>query len=466
MKSNQKIYFVLILGFILFSFSCATTTYYQIGHKALNEERYNDAIRNFKLAIIDDIYNVEAIRDFGIAIYYKKKLNLAERFLRLSLIRRPNDPVIFYHLGLIYEDSGQFDKAIKMYSKYIDVSPFNSLRDQIEGRLYVLINRKIKAEVEVLLTQEKALDVISIPNNTIAVTNFINMTGQKELDILQKGLVDMLITDLSQIKLINVVERARLQLLMKEMALTQTGLLDEKMTPRMGQLLGAAHIINGSLLGFGGQDLQVNSSISHVKYGIESKPPKVIGSLREFVLLEKDLVFSIIGKFGIKLSEEERAAIERVPTKDILAFMAYCHALDYEDNGLFAQARVQYQQAITLDPAFIKARSGVLKMDALSSFDPIPPKPKTFEILAGKSRGKGGTQKRNVRNVSYNPGKSAKATLETRSVIKNRLYRSAERVNPGFVPSVESRKPTVDVGASSFGVSAPVKIRIPIPTNP
>jgi tetratricopeptide (TPR) repeat protein len=458
----KKLYCFFICLFSL-SFSCATTsTYHQLGHKALEEERYNDAIRNLKLAIVDDIYDVEAIRDFGIAIYHKKKFNLAERFLKLSLMRRPNDPVIYYHLGLIYEESGEYEKAIKMYSRYVDVSPFNPLRDQIEGRIYVLINRKIKNEVELLLTQEKALDIISIPNNAIAVTHFANMTGEDQLDILQKGLVDMLITDLSQIKMLTVIERSKLNMLMNEMALTQTGLMQEDMAPRLGQLLGASHIINGTLIGLGGTDLQIDAGISHVKYGIQSKPEKVFGSLREFIKAEKDLVFAIVRKFGIKLSPEERKAIEELPTENMLAFMAYCRGLDLADQGRYAQARSHFNRAVKLDPNYIQAQSGIIKMEAVSNFNPEPPKPKMSKITK-KGGGRFKSNKAKATQVDYNPAETAKKIKES---TVSRLYRSADRVNPGFIPSVESRSPTTSDGASSLGTSAPIEIRIPIPVKP
>ena len=459
---NKILYCFFTCLFSLY-FSCATTsTYYDLGHNALEEERYNDAIRNLKLAIVDNIYDVEAIRDFGIAIYHKKKFNLAERFLKLSLMRRPSDPIIYYHLGLIYEESGEYEKAIKMYSKYVDVSPFNPLRDQIAGRIYVLIDRKIKNEVDLLLTQEKALDIISIPNNSIAVTQFANMTGEPQLDILQKGLVDLLITDLSQIKMIHVIERAKLNMLMNEMALTQTGLMQQEMAPRLGQLLGAAHIINGTLIGLGGNDLQIDAGISHIKYGVQSKPEKVFGSLREFLKAEKDLVFAIVRKFGIKLSPEERKAIEQLPTENMLAFMAYCRGLDLADQGRYDQARAHFNRAVSLDPNFVQAQSGVLKMEAMSQFNPVPPKPKMSQITR---KGGGRLKSNNAKPtpVNYNPAETAKKIKEN---TVNRLYRSAERVNPGFIPSVESRSPTTSDGATSFGTSTPIEIRIPIPVKP
>ncbi len=52
------------------------------------------------------------------------------------------------------------------------------------------------------ISQEKALQAIG-PSDTLAVLNFSNDTNRPEIDLLQKGLPLMLITDLSKIKAIS-----------------------------------------------------------------------------------------------------------------------------------------------------------------------------------------------------------------------------------------------------------------------
>ena len=54
--------------------------------------------------------------------------------------------------------------------------------------------------------------------NTLAVLYFKNQTGQPEIDPLQKGIALLLITDLSKVKSLQVVERAQLQALVEELA--------------------------------------------------------------------------------------------------------------------------------------------------------------------------------------------------------------------------------------------------------
>ena len=51
---------------------------------------------------------------------------------------------------------------------------------------------------------------------TIAISYFDNTSGLEEYNPLAKGLVDMLITDLSNVKSIQIVEREKLGSLLKE----------------------------------------------------------------------------------------------------------------------------------------------------------------------------------------------------------------------------------------------------------
>jgi hypothetical protein len=82
--------------------------------------------------------------------------------------------------------------------------------------------------------------------------------------------------------------------------------------------------------------------------------------------LEKDLVFEIINQMGISLTQEERDAIEIIPTENLLAFMAYCRGLDYEDRGLYNRAVEEYRTAVNLDPQFFPASVNLKRSESLS----------------------------------------------------------------------------------------------------
>ena len=456
---KKNIYLLLcILGLMLMMlFTGCATSYYSQGHSALEEQEYDTAIQNLKLAIADDFYNVEAIRDMGIAVYHKGNKNLAQKFLRLAQTRLTDDPVIFYYRGMIYEEQGQIDNAIKMYSSYADVSPLNSLRKEIEGRLLVLLREQMKASVKQMVDMEQALDTQLLPDDALAVLYFTNTTGEEQLALIQKGLVDMIITDLSQVESLTLVERARLQELMDEIGLGMTGMVDESTAARMGKLLGASQVVHGTILGLGDNMLRIDAGLTNIKLDDNQTADKVTGSMKDFFHLEKDIVFEIIDMMKIPLTFEERQAIEKIPTSNLLAFMSYCRGLDYEDKGLWTDAQFEYQNAVNIDPAFNAAQTGVDRSQAFSSFTAVPPEPTLAEVTQKATK----TKKTQSKVTKKKAAKKLASSSE--SPLGSRLDRTAQTVSAGFIPSVDSRKPTTEEAAPTFGASPDLQINIRVP---
>ncbi|MBN2356967.1 tetratricopeptide repeat protein [candidate division KSB1 bacterium] len=436
---------------LVFIYGCAPSTYYSRGHTLLEKQDYPGAISQLKLAIAEDYRNIDAVRDLGVAVYHTGKLNLAQGFLRLALSRHPNDPMANYYLGVVYEDRGLIADAIKQYSRYTELSPFSDLRKTIEGRLLVLIRRQMKEQIETLLAQEQALDVSQVAANSVAVLYFANLSQNPEWMPLQKGLTDMVITDLAQVQNLTVVERARLQMLIDEMGLGMSGLVKEETAPRMGKLLGAARVVQGSFTGASAENVRIDASLADIRTGQAVAADKIAGSLEQFYQLEKDLVFNIIDALGVKLSREEREAIQQVPTKNLLAFMAFCRGLDYEDKGQWDLARNEFKAAVNFDPGFSKAQSGLQRVQAFADFSakPVTPPATAFAAAEREATTLAATDKPPV-----TPGRPATLDL---------MSRTAANVTPGFYPGLDSRKPTAETGTASYGAAnIDIKIRLPI----
>ena len=71
---------------------------------------------------------------------------------------------------------------------------------------------------------------------TLTVLNFVNRHPGDQWDWLSKGLADMLITDLSASKRLQLVERERMQAFFSEMSLAEKGLIDSQTAARMGRM--------------------------------------------------------------------------------------------------------------------------------------------------------------------------------------------------------------------------------------
>ena len=82
---------------------------------------------------------------------------------------------------------------------------------------------------------------------TLAVMDFKNNSSTMRYDRLQRAIPEMLKTELSRYPEISVVERTKIESIIKEQALVQTGFIDEKKAQEVGRLAGAEYLITGKI---------------------------------------------------------------------------------------------------------------------------------------------------------------------------------------------------------------------------
>ena len=78
------------------------------------------------------------------------------------------------------------------------------------------------------------------PKKTVAILYFDNYTGSSDYDPLGKGISSMMISDLSVVQEIQLVERERMQDLIKEMELQHTKYFDSTTAVKVGTNGGRA----------------------------------------------------------------------------------------------------------------------------------------------------------------------------------------------------------------------------------
>jgi TolB-like protein len=104
------------------------------------------------------------------------------------------------------------------------------------------------------------------PQKVLAVADFTNDTGDSSMDYLKKGLANSLVTSLGMNPKSNfsIVERGQFESLVKEMGLTESGLVDVNNATKIGSALGASQIIVGGLVKLG-TSLRLNVRVIDVK---------------------------------------------------------------------------------------------------------------------------------------------------------------------------------------------------------
>ena len=297
-------------------------------------------------------YDAEALT--GIAWIYLElgRSQTATRLLRYIAERSPNYARGLFLLGAAYEGQNRYDAAMDIYSRYAYVAQDDAYRDALRWRMDWLVRRKIAEEVRQAIRNENAISVATIPENTVAVLYFYNLTDNARWNPLQKGLAQMMITDLSQVEQLRVVERLRIQKLIEELNLGMSGVMDNERIPQFGKIVGARTLVKGAYMILPNLDVELSAGAVNVLQEDVPELGRFDGALAELFKLEKDIVLRIISDLGITLTPEQLERIMVYPTKNFKAFLDYCYGLDALDLGNYNLAQRYFQQAIELDPDF------------------------------------------------------------------------------------------------------------------
>ena len=355
---------LLLISFLICG--CALVSNHHKGQRALNREEYDAAIMLFEEALRNSPSNPGILTDLGVAYFRKGDLGKSAEYLKRAKSADPQHGRAYLYMGMVYEKQDDLPQAISEYNTYYRRSPFTPMGLKLKARMGVLMRKQITREIQAAIQNEESLSVDSVPPNTIAVSYFSNHTGKEEYDVLQKGLADMLITDLSQAKSLKVLERERMQVLIDELKLGETGLIDASTTPRLGRLLGARRIVNGTIALPQAGMLRIDALAVDVATSQSDAEAYAMGDQERFFLMEKELVFDILDDLKVTLTQEERDAIQKLPTESFLAFLAYCRGLDYEDRGMYQQAAQQYKDAAKIDPGFSQAKEKAGEIQTLA----------------------------------------------------------------------------------------------------
>ena len=227
-----------------------------------------------------------------------------------------------------------------------------------------VVTEEVKSWAKGALEQEKALKTVTAPN-TVGVLYFRNQSGQRKLDLLQKGMALMLITDLSKIRDIQVVERVKIQALTEEMGLGASGLIDPATSPRVGRLLGAQWLVQGDILKDRPEILGIRSDLLGVPEEEMLGHPEAEGTLEDIFQLEKEILFELTGLLKVALTPEEKEALKAPLAATVGGLLTLVEAVEASDAGSYKQAVKLYQKALKTDPSIGIAQDAVQELSSL-----------------------------------------------------------------------------------------------------
>ena len=177
-------------------------------------ERRLPSLQEELLAAPDD---AELNYQVGVALFSLHRLPEAASHLGRALDGDPSMTEAAVVLAKIQEDEGQFAAA---EATLLRVDARNAgEKELVEGARERVGRARSRERTRRLMAEERELDTGSIPENTLAVHQFEADPSAWEIKNLGKALAHVLVTDLSQLKDLRLVERSRLQTLADEINL-------------------------------------------------------------------------------------------------------------------------------------------------------------------------------------------------------------------------------------------------------
>src|SRR5215469_13089316 len=199
-------------------------------------------------------------------------------------------------------------------------------------------------------------DLVRRPTTTgIAVLPFDNLSNDREDASFADGVQDDLLTKLANIADLKVISRTSVM-----------GYRDQHNTRDIGNALGVSHVLEGSLRKTGAW-LHINVQLIDARTDSHVWAEEYDRNLKDIFAVQSEIAQKVAGQLHVKISSDERLAIERPPTVDLTAFDLYSRAKNLLLAVSFAptassntkanllKAIDLLNQAVARDPTFFQA---------------------------------------------------------------------------------------------------------------
>ena len=219
------------------------------------------------------------------------------------------------------------------------------------------------------VAEEKTLSVPA-GKNTVAVLYFRNGTGDPSLDPMRKGIPLLLVTDLSGVPGLSVIERTRLQALTEETSLGASGLVEAGTAPRVGKLLGARWLVGGEIGRRIPTRIDLTSNVADVPTGTATGKTSAGGEIERLFEVEKDLLFGVLKLLDVKVTPEEEQRLRKPCSQSAAALAALFLGVDAGDRGDLDKAEDYYRKALQIDPGVCIASDALKEIESVRASGP------------------------------------------------------------------------------------------------
>ncbi len=208
--------------------------------------------------------------------------------------------------------------------------------------------QRLKREID--SGRATAAGTVSV-QKSVAVLYFENLSGAKEDEYFRDGMTEDIITELWKVRELRVFPRA-----------TVLAYRDKPVTgPQVGQQLGAAYVLVGSLRRAGNR-LRITAQLVETRTDHPVWAERYDRELKDVFEVQDEIARSITQALRITLSPQEEKAITHKPTENLQAYDYFLRGRSYarrETRSDLDFALQMYEHAIMLDPEFALAHAGI-----------------------------------------------------------------------------------------------------------
>ena len=211
------------------------------------------ALARLERTMVANPGSVKAVRAVGLKYFELKRWQDARTTLERARQLDPTDGLSALYSGLASEELKDLGAARRAYTRYLQVGKTRGVQNDIRSRLLALAKLELKEQARQAVSNEAALRGLQVPGTTLAVLPFRCTCADTSLLPLERGMAELVVTDLSRSANIRVLERDRMQAIADEIALSSANVVDAATATRAGKLIMAGRILNGQIVAPGGE---------------------------------------------------------------------------------------------------------------------------------------------------------------------------------------------------------------------
>jgi len=191
---------------------------------------------------------------------------------------------------------------------------------------------------------------------TLAVLFFDNLSGDPDLEWLRSGIADMLVSDLSQSRRLNVLSTDQIHEALAELEKAGGALSSSVLARQVAERFSADHVVVGSIVSSGGR-LRISIRILEGASGKVVTTRQVEGDTQEGLLsIVDDLSLGILQRFEMPpASRDPDLEVGEITTSSVSAWRFYTEGMHLHYQFKEEEAVTLFAKAVELDPGFSMA---------------------------------------------------------------------------------------------------------------